>query len=112
MANNFKKVIDRQMWVPVAPAPNAHAAGSSMCSDLRSDRSRTPFVYDLISASVLNRFNIITKSSGLAINTNLGGTFGIGAACVFAPSQGLKGTITPSATSTSIPTSTVITSVA
>jgi hypothetical protein len=112
MANLFKKVIDRMMWVPVAPASNAHAAGNSMCSDLRSDSSRNPFVYDLISASVLNRFNIITKSSGLAINPGLGGTFGVGAACTFAPSQCLKGTITTGATSTSIPTSTVITSVA
>jgi hypothetical protein len=111
MANNFKKVIDRPMWVPVAPAPSAHAAGGSMCSDLRSDRSRNPFVYDLVSATVLNRFNIITKSSGLAINPGLGGTFGTGAAAVFAPSQGLKGTITTGATTTSIPTSTVITAV-
>ena len=111
MANLFKKVIDRMMWVPVAPAPNAHAAGSCMCSDLRSDISRNPFIYDLVSASVLNRFNIITKSSALAVNPGLGGTFGIGAACVFAPSQGLKGNITTGATTTSIPTSTVITAV-
>jgi hypothetical protein len=112
MANNFKKVIDRPMWVPVAPAPNPHIAGSCMCSDLRSDISRNPFVYDLLSAAILNRFNIVTKGSGLAVNPALGGTFGIGAACVFAPSQGLKGTITTGATSTSIPTSTVIASVA
>lgn len=111
MANNFKKVIDRLMWVPVAPAPNAHAAATCMCSDLRSDVSRNPFVYDLISATVLNRFNIITKSSALIANPGLGGTFGAGAACVFAPSQGLKGTITVGATTTSIPTSTVITAV-
>lgn len=100
------------MWVPVAPAPNAHTAGSCMCSDLRSDISRNPFAYDLVSAGVLNRFNIISKSSALAVNPGLGGTFGVGAACVFAPSQGLKGTITTGATTTSIPTSTVITSVA
>jgi hypothetical protein len=111
MANNFKKVIDRPMWVPIAPAPNAHAAGGSMCSDLRSDISRNPFVYDLVATAVLNRFNIVTKSSGLAVNPGLGGTFGVGAACTFAPSQGLKGTITAGATTTSIPTSTVITAV-
>ena len=27
MSNNFKKAIDRQMWVQVMPSPNAHAAG-------------------------------------------------------------------------------------
>ncbi len=111
MANQFKKVIDRLMWAPIAPAPNAHAAGTCVCSDLRSDVSRNPFVYDLISASILNRFNIVTKGSALAVNPGLGGTFGSGAACVFAPSQGLKGTITTGATTTSIPTSTVIAAV-
>ena len=62
MANVFKKVIDRQEWVQVPAAPNAHAAGVCMCSDLRSDRSRNPFAYQLASATVLNRFNIVTKS--------------------------------------------------
>ncbi len=38
MANTFKKVIDRMMWVQVAPAPNAHAAGTCMAADMRSDR--------------------------------------------------------------------------
>jgi len=111
MANQFKKVIDRPMWIPVAPAPNGHGAGTCLCSDLRSDISRNPFVYDLLSTATLNRFNITTKSSALAVNPGLGGTFGIGAATVFAPSQGLKGTITTGATTTSIPTSTVITAV-
>ena len=45
MSNNFKKVIDRMMWVQVAPTPNAHAAGGGMASDLRNDLSRNPFVY-------------------------------------------------------------------
>lgn len=54
MANTFKKVIDRLMWVQVPPAPNAHAAAVSMCSDLRSDLSRNPFVYQLVSAAILN----------------------------------------------------------
>jgi hypothetical protein len=111
MPNNFKKVIDRPFWVPVAPAPNAHVAGSCLCSDLREDVSRNPFVYDLISATVLNRFNIITKASGLVVNPALGGTFGAGAATVFAPSQGLKGSIATGATSTSIPTTTVMNAV-
>lgn len=111
MPNNFKKVIDRPFWIPVAPAPNAHAAASCMCSDLRDDISRNPFVYDLISAAILNRFNIMTKASGLAVNPALGGTFGAGAASIFAPSQGLKGSIAAGATSTSIPTSTVQTAV-
>ena len=75
MANTFKKVIDRMMWAQVAPSPNAHAAGSSMCADMRSDRSRNPFAYNLISNAILNRYNIVTKAWQLAINPALGGTF-------------------------------------
>ncbi len=111
MANNFKKVIDRQMWVQVAPAPNAQAAGMGIASDLRNDISRNPFVYSLISAAILNRFNIITKSHNLAVNPGLGGTFAAGAGCVFAPSFSLVGAIAAGASTTSIPTSTVLTAV-
>jgi len=106
MANTFKKVIDRQMWVQVAPTPNATAAATCLCSDLRSDVSRNPFVYQLTSATVLNRFNIVSKSWNFVQSPALAGTFGAGAAMVFAPSQGLKGVIAAGATTTSIVVST------
>jgi len=111
MSNNFKKVIDRQMWVQVAPSPNAHAAGGGTTADLRNDISRNPFVYQLISASVLNRFNIIQKAWQLAVNPGLGGTFGAGATCVFAPSRGLIGSIGAGCSTTSIVTTTAMTAV-
>lgn len=111
MANNFKKIIDRQKWVQVAPTTNAHAAGMGLCSDLRNDVSRNPFVYQLVSAAILNRYNTITKSWQLAINPGLGGTFGAGAGCVFVPSHGLNGVIAAGCTTTSITTSTTITAV-
>jgi len=111
MANAFKNVIDRQKWVQVAPSTNAHAAGMGMASDLRNDLTRNPFVYQLTSATVLNRFNIVQKGWEFVVSPALAGTFGAGAGCVFAPSLGLAGTITTGATTTSIPTSTVITSV-
>jgi hypothetical protein len=109
MANNFKKVIDRLLWAQVPPAPNAHAAGSSMCADMRSDVSRNPFVYNLISAAILNRFNIVTKAwQGTVVNPGLGGTFGAGAASVFAPSFGAVGTIAAGATTTSVTLTTAL----
>lgn len=111
MANIFKKVIDRQMWVLTPPAPNTHSTGISLCSDLRSDVSRNPFVYQLVSTTVLNRYNIVTKAWNFVASPGLGGTFGAGATCVFAPSLGLTGTITTGATTTTVPTSTVITAV-
>ena len=93
MANTFKKVIDRLEWVQVSPAPNAHATSVAMCSDLRSDVSRNPFVYQLVSATVLNRFNIETKAWNFVQSPALAGTFGAGAAMAFVPSFGLVGTL-------------------
>lgn len=98
MANTFKKVIDTLRWRQVPPMPNAHAAGACLASDLRSDISRNPFVYQLVSATVLNRMNIVTKGSNLVQSPALAGTFGIGAGMAFAPSFGLVGTIAAGAT--------------
>ena len=111
MANSFKKVIDRQMWVQVAPAPNAHAAGMGIASDLRNDISRNPFVYSLISATVLNRFNIISKAHQFVVSPALGGTFGAGAGCVFAPSMSLLGNVGVGSSTTSLVTSTTLTAI-
>jgi hypothetical protein len=108
MANTFKKVIDRLMWAQVAPAPNASAAATSVVSDLRSGVSRNPFVYNLVSATVLNRYNIVTKSWNFVQSPALTGTFGAGSAMAFAPSLGLVGTIAAGATTTSVTLSTAL----
>lgn len=108
MANQFKKVIDTLVWRQVPPMPNAHAAAVSVCSDLRSDVSRNPFVYQLVSAAILNRYNIVTKGSSFSVNPGLGGTFGAGAASAFVPSFGLVGTIAAGATTTSVVLSTAL----
>jgi hypothetical protein len=107
MANVFKKAIDRQMWVSSAPAPNAHAAGVFVTSDLRSDISRNPFIYQVALASILNRYNIITKSWHFFGNPNMAG-LAAGATGVFAPSFGVQGTIASGATTTSIPLTTAL----
>ena len=108
MANTFKKVIDRMMWAQVAPMPNAHTTAASLCSDLRNDVSRNPFVYQLVSNTVLNRFNIVSKGSAFTLNPSLAGTFGAGAASVFAPSFGLVGTIAAGSTTTMVVLSTAL----
>ena len=108
MANTFKKVIDRLVWAQVSPMPNAHAAAVSVCSDLRNDISRNPFVYQLVSNAILNRYNIITKGSAFAVNPGLGGTFGAGSASAFIPSFGLVGTIAAGATTTSVTLTTAL----
>ncbi len=111
MANSFKKVIDRQMWVQVAPTPNAHAAGMGMASDLRNSVDRNPFVVQLTANTILNRFNIVTKSWNFLVSPALAGTFGAGAGCVFAPSQAVVGAIGAACTTTKIVTTTVQTAV-
>jgi len=108
MANTFKKVIDRLMWVQVAPSPNASAAATSVASDLRSGLSRNPFVYNLVSATVLNRFNIVTKAWNFVQSPALAGTFGAGSASAFAPSLGLVGVIAAGATTSSVTLSTAL----
>ena len=65
MANTFKKTIDMLAWRQVAPSPNAHAAAACLASDLRSGLSRNPFVYQLVSNTVLNRYNVVTKAWNL-----------------------------------------------
>ncbi len=108
MANTFKKVIDRLMWAQVAPAPNASAAATTLSSDLRSGLSRNPFVYNLISATLLNRYNIVTKAWNFVQSPALAGAFGAGTATSFAPSLGLVGVIAAGATTSSVTLSTAL----
>lgn len=109
MANNFVKGLDRQLWTPIQRAVNnAHAAWVSWASDKRSDISRNPFIYQLVSNTVLNRYNIVTKAQGLALNPGLGGTFGAGATSEFAPSRALEGNIGAGCTPMMIVTTTVM----
>lgn len=106
MANTFKKVIDQLVWRQVNPSPNAHNAAASMVSDLRSGLLRNPFVYNLLSNTALNRFNIITKAWQPMASPALAGTFGAGSTSAFVPSLGLVGTIAAGATTTSVVIST------
>jgi hypothetical protein len=109
MANTFKKVIDRMMWVQTVPAPNAHAAATSMAADMRNNTTRNPFIYQLVSNAVLNRYNIVSKSWQLAIaNPLTAGTFGAGSTSAFVPSFGAVGTIAAGATTTSVTLSTAL----
>lgn len=104
MANTFKKVIDMLMWRQVPPAPNAHAAGVCVASDLRSGLSRNPFVYQLTSSLILNRFNVVTKGWNFVQSPALAGTAAasVGMATAFAPSLGLVGTIAAGSTTTRV----------
>jgi hypothetical protein len=109
MANAFKKVLDRQLWVQVAPSNTVAVSAMSLASDLRNDSSRNPFVYALYSSSNLLRYNIVSKAWQVASITPLtAGTFGAGATSAFVPSFGAVGTIAAGATTTSVTLSTAL----
>lgn len=106
MANNFKQAIDRQMWVQTAPTPNAHAAGGSLATDLRNNATRNPNVYQLVSNTVLNRYNIKQKAWNFIQSPALTTTFGAGAGIVFAPSANVRGSVGAGSSTTSVVTKT------
>lgn len=106
MANSFIPMLDRQMWVQVPPAPNAHAAGGSLASDLRNDSSAQPYITQLVSNTVWNKYHKVQKSWGLVGSMALATTFGAGAWHGYAPSRGLFGTVAAGCSTTSIVIST------
>jgi len=106
MANTFKKVIDLNVWRQVNPSPTAHVAGSSMASDLRNTVVRNPFAYNLISATSLHRFNIVSKAWQQITSPALASAVQAGSTSAFVPSLGLVGTIAAGATTTSVVIST------
>lgn len=105
---NFRDGIDLPDWRALRITPNASAAGISMCSDLRNNETRIPYVYQLVSNTVLNRYNVKNDGWSFVISPALAGTFGAGAGCVFGPSRGPSGTVGSGCTSTSIVISTAL----
>jgi hypothetical protein len=103
---NFKDIIDKPEWRPLAIIPNAHAAGGSICSDMRNDETRHPEIFQLVSAAIVNAYN--SKNDGWYFlgTPGLANTFGAGAAAVFAPSRGPTGNIGAGCSTTTIVTST------
>ena len=100
----FKDIIDKPEWRPLAVSLNAHAAGASLCSDMRNDISRHPEIYQLVSAAVLNSYNPTNDGWTFEGSPALGGTFGAGAGCTSMASCGPTGFISGGATTTTIPT--------
>ena len=111
MANNFIPILHRKEWVGVPPAPNAHAAGMGIACDLRTHGYAHPWILQLTSATIINKYHISNKAWGFGRSPALAGTFGAGAGCVFAPSLGLTGSVSTGSSTTVITTSTTITSV-
>lgn len=102
----FKDIIDKPDWRPLTAALNAHAAGISLCSDMRNNEDRHPEVFQLASAAIVNAYNVKNDAWYFCGTPALANTFGAGASCAVAPSIGPRGTIAAGCSTTSIVTST------
>lgn len=105
---SFKDVIDKPEWRPLAPSPNASAAGCTLIEDLRTSEDRHPIVYQLTSATVLNQYHIKNDGWSLCRNPGLTGTFGAGACGVMMPSRGPRGVVAANCSTTKIILSTAL----
>lgn len=105
---SFKDVIDKPEWRPLSNALNIDAAGVCLCSDLRTSEDRHPYIYQLVSNTVLNAYNIKSDDWINLASPALAGTFGAGAGCLFVPSAGPNGTIAAGATTTTFTLTTAL----
>lgn len=97
----FKDIIDQPTWRPSSPLPTATAAGGAVTYDMRNDSTlRTPLNYYLASATLLYAYSPSNDEWLQLGSPALTGTFGAGAAAVFHPSQGPRGTIATGGTTT------------
>lgn len=105
---NFKEIIDKPEWRPISNALNAHAAGISVCNDLRTSDDRHPYMYQLVSNTIFNTYGFKADEWLNLVSPALAGTFGAGAGCIFVPSAGPNGTIAAGATTTTFTLTTAL----
>lgn len=105
---NFKDIIDLPEWRSLANSPNATAAAVCICSDLRNNTDSHPYLYELVSNTVLNKYHYDNDEWLTLASPALAGTFGAGAACVFVPSAGPRGTLAAGNTTTTVVISTAL----
>lgn len=117
MATDFTKLkakIDLPVWEPLDLIYNAANAaltgvsGSGLASDLRASQYTNPNLWLLQASTVLMQYNTILNEWLQLASPALAGTFGAGAAIVFAPSHGPRGTIAAGATTTKLTLTTAL----
>lgn len=104
----FKDIIDLPTWRPNSPAPVATAAGGCCCYDKRNSERNAPYNYYLSSATALQAY-LPANDEWISMGSPaLAGTFGAGAACVFHPTAGPRGTIAAGGTTTTFTLTTAL----
>lgn len=88
---------------------NSHGAGGALVGDLRGNNAADPYIYQLVSNTVFNRYMPSRGMSGVALaSPALAGTFGVGACAIVHPTQGPRGVLSSGNTSTKINLSTAL----
>lgn len=90
--SKLKPVHDFFEWQPCANALNPHAAGGSLCNDLRNNETRDPHIWQYASATVFNAYSL-KGNEWQFIGSPAMGTFAAGACCCFVASAGPAGTL-------------------
>ncbi len=104
----FKDVIDLPIWRPSAPAIAVASVGMGMAYDMTNDTTRSPRIYMLRSNAALDYYDTQNDEWMALASPGLAGTFGAGAACIFHPSQGPRGTVAAGCTTSAIVLSTAL----
>lgn len=112
--SDLKGKLDTPVWEPLdfiytaLNTPVNGGAGSSIASDIRASAYNHPKLWYLNSNTNFFQYNCKTNEHIQLASPALAGTFGAGAGCVFLPSQGPRGTIAGSATTTQVTLSTAL----
>jgi hypothetical protein len=105
---NFKDIIDIPLWRPAAPALANALAGQSICYDKRNSERNAPYSYYMQGVTSLQAYLPSNDGWGIVANPALAGTMAAGAACIFHPTQGPRGTIAAGATTTTLTLTTAL----
>lgn len=105
---NVRDILDLPKWRHEGPLLAANAAGQSLAWDMRNGETGCPFLYNLRSATAFDCYDPTTGDWLPLASPALAGTFGAGAAAIFHPSQGPRGTIAAGASATSLPLTTAL----
>jgi len=117
MTTDFSKLkakLDLPVWEPLdliytaANAAVTGVAGSCIASDLRASQYNNPNLWFLQASTILMQYNSVFNEWLQLASPALTGTFGAGAAIVFAPSHGPRGTIAAGATTNKITLTTAL----
>ncbi len=112
MATDFSKlksILDLPLWRPLAPLKNIHVAGGALVGDPRGNGDADPWLYQLASATVVNRVHPARLGASVALaSPSLANTFGAGACAVVHPTQGPRGIVSTGNTTTKVVLSTAL----